>query len=176
MKLSPGLSRPRFASALPRQAPAIAVGLLLGAAAVWVAVYWLGKVIAPRPVASLPESRPAQRPVADAAALRIFSSGGAAQPGASLGNVVVTGVFASADGRGFATFRLAQGAKGVRVGQEVMPGVTLARVEKERVVLGAGGVEHSLTLLKERPPAMAGAAPANTPTANHAAPAAHRDH
>lgn len=176
MKLRPRLPTTRVASALPRRLPAIVASLAMGLAAIWVAAYWLSKIVAPRPVANLPDTRQVERAVGSDLALRVFAASGAAQPGTVPANIVLTGVFAGQDGRGFATFRLPQGAKGALVGQEVVPGVTLARAEKERVVLRASGVEHNLALVKERPTVAANASPANTATPNNAVPTASRDH
>jgi hypothetical protein len=62
-------------------------------------------------------------------------------------------VFATPDGRGFATFRLARGPVAALAGQEVAPGVTLARIAPDHVVLRGASGEQRLELTKRRPEA-----------------------
>lgn len=147
--MNPRLTQTRqfMAAHLPRNAPGRVVGWLVGFLAILLAANWLTRIGAPRPVASLKETRVAATPPSLEPIYRIFGvqTGTAAQTG----SLVLTGVFASSDGKGFATFRLPQGQVAAIEGREVMPGVRLLRVERNQVVLGTAAGEQRLPLIKE---------------------------
>jgi hypothetical protein len=121
----------------------VAIALLLG--------YWLAKLTAPRPVARLPATQNMARAPSTDAALRLFGLVDTAAAGPA--NISLTGVFATADGRGFATFRMARGPVAALAGQEVLPGVTLARIGTDHVVLRGASGEQRIELTKRRPEA-----------------------
>jgi hypothetical protein len=119
------------------------------AAALGLLAYWSSILLSPRPVAALHASIEAPRSAtAEQDMARIFG----VQPGGVTANVdglVLTGVFAPQGGNGgFATFRTAKGGAGVVVGQEIIPGLRLERVEPMRVVVSSSGQERILDLPK----------------------------
>ncbi len=148
MKPSHLQTRQFLAANLPRNTPGLVVGWLLAILAIVSAATWLTRLSAPRPVASLPESHTAAAPLSLDPVYRLFGEQAGAAP--QMGNVVLTGVFAASDGKGFATFRLPQGQVATLEGREVMPGVSLARVEKDQVVLRTAAGEQRLPLIKEK--------------------------
>jgi hypothetical protein len=147
--MNPRLTQTRqfMAAHLPRNAPGQVVGWLLAILAIVLAANWLTRLIAPRPVASLAETRVAAAPLSLEPIYRIFGVQAGSAP--QTGNIVLTGVFATSDGKGFATFRLPQGQVAALAGREVMPGVSLLRVEKNQVVLGTAAGEQRLPLIKD---------------------------
>lgn len=78
------------------------------------------------------------------------------------GDARLLGVFAERDGAGYALFRLADGPKLVKRGQEVMAGLRLTAVRPDGVTLSDSGGERTLVLRadKQAPAAPPGAAPA----------------
>jgi hypothetical protein len=147
--MNPRLTQTRqfLASHLPRNAPGKVVGWLLAVCAMILASIWLTRLIAPRPVASLAETRVAGAPLSLEPIYRIFGVQSGAAP--QTGNIVLTGVFSTPGGKGFATFRLPQGQVAALAGREVMPGVRLLRVEKNQVVLSTASGEQRLPLIKD---------------------------
>lgn len=119
----------------------------LAACALGLAAYWIDRLVSPRPVAVLPVSLQAPRSAtAEQDMARVFGvQGGAVE--ASLDGVALTGVFAPQYGNGgFATFRTAKGGAGVTVGQEIIPGLRLTRVEAGRVTVSSASGERILEL------------------------------
>jgi hypothetical protein len=147
--MKPNLSQSRqfLVAHLPRNAPGLAVGWLLAIIAVLLVATWLTRLVAPRPVASLAESPATAAPLALEPIYRLF--GVAAGAVAQTGDIILTGVFAASDGKGFATFRLPQGQVAALEGREVMPGVSLLRVERDHVLLRTAAGEQRLQLIKE---------------------------
>lgn len=124
----------------------------LAACALGLTAYWVNRLVSPRPVAALPVTAQAPRSAnAEQDMARVFG----VQTGsveASLDGVALTGVFAPQGGAGgFATFRTAKGGAGVTVGQEIIPGLRLERVEANRVVVSSSGGERVLELPQPKP-------------------------
>ena len=117
-------------------------------------VFWSTRLISPRPVAVLPTSIEAPRSASserDIARIFGIQAGGVA---ANLDGITLTGVFSPYAGSGgFATFRTAKGGAGVTIGQEIVPGLRLKRLEPGRAVVSSDSGERTLELPK---PKMAG--------------------
>ncbi len=148
--MSPSLAnlRQHLAARLPRDTPGRLVGLIMAILAVALLAYWITRISAPRPVAVLPETRTEAPQLSFDSVYRLF--GVDASAGKVSSNLTLTGVFANANGRGFATFRLPQGHASALEGEEVMPGLTLARVAKDHVVLRGAAGEQRLQLTKDK--------------------------
>lgn len=132
-----GIGSPALLAARLLRLAFIAAGLLLAAV-------WLTRVSAPRPVAALATSAVPGPAPNTAAALKVFGIGVGTAGLAS--GVELTGIYARGDGRGFATFRSPRGALSGVAGDEIEPGVQLARVDADRVVLRVGGADVRLAL------------------------------
>ena len=121
----------------------------IAAAALALAGYWISRIVAPSPVAALPGTVEVPRGATSEQDLaRVF---GLHPEGvdANMDGIVLTGVFAPRSGTGgFATFRTAKGGAGVTVGQEIIPGLRLERVEAGQAVVSSGGHERILELPK----------------------------
>lgn len=124
---------------------------IAGLIALAMVAYWISRLVSPRPVAMLPVKHEAPRSgTAEQDMARLFGI----QPGgvdASLDGIALTGVFANQEGGGFATFRATKGSVGVTVGQEIVPGLRLDRVESGRVMITSGGKQRMLELPKPKP-------------------------
>ena len=91
-------------------------------------------------------------------------------------DVRLLGVFAEANGRGYALFKLPSGPKLVAVGQEITPGAMLKSVQSDAIGIGEGGRERTIPLraaavkTSASPPAAnkATAAPASAPAVKSA--------
>jgi hypothetical protein len=133
---------------------------------------WLGPTSGPRLAAPVAVS---SAPGIEAAHLFGRPAGGGgtagpmAAPSAGAREIRLLGVFAGRDGRGQALVRSgSQPARLVRSGQEIEPGLVLASVEPNAIVISDGGTERRIEL---RVPA--GAAPApGAPAASRALPGA----
>lgn len=118
-------------------------------AALLLAAYWISRLAAPGPVAALPSTAEAPHSASsEQDVARIFGI----QPegvDANMDGIVLTGVFAPHGGTGgFATFRTTKGGAGVTIGQEIIPGLRLERVEAGRAVVSSGGRERIMELPK----------------------------
>ena len=124
----------------------------LAVCALGLTAYWTNRLVSPSPVAALPVTVQAPRSAtAEQDMARVFGvRTGTVE--ASLDGVALTGVFAPQGGKGgFATFRTAKGGAGVTVGQDIVPGLRLERVEATRVVVSSGSGERILELPRTKP-------------------------
>jgi hypothetical protein len=131
-----------------RLAPALAT-LVAGAALALVIAHWGWQIFGPAPRHIAP-SGPAD-PVATIIAADLFSRADvakAATPARAVlpGDARLLGIIAGAQQRGYALFRLADGAKIVAQGQEIAPGVTLVAVEPFVVTIRDGAGERRVAL------------------------------
>lgn len=151
--------------ALARIAAGVLNVLALGALAAVVA-WWGWRAFGPAPVSIVPAA-PAD-PVATLLASGLLAGHGAAAPAApagkeeviATGDTRVVGVFAEANGRGYALFRLASGPKVVAAGQEIAPGAKLVAVRPDGITIRDASGERRIALRGEPPPK---AAPTATP-------------
>lgn len=138
----------RLSATLPRDTPArLARWLMIVLALVLLAV-WINRLLAPRPVGLLPDTRAVAAPIRGDAILWVFGIDGSQTT--TMSNVTLTGVFAGPGGTGFATFRVPKGQVAVLSGGEVVDGITLARVDKDHVVLNTPDGERRVPLTKEK--------------------------
>jgi hypothetical protein len=138
---------PRLPSA---QGMAPRLAALMGVLVLVTLAYWVQRLIAPRPVAALPVDVEVPRRAEAGSEIAALFGVKAASVDARLDGLVLTGVFAGRGARGFATFRTARGGASALVGQEVLPGVRLERVEARRVRLSVNGRESFLELPEPR--------------------------
>jgi len=129
-------------------------------AAIGLAAYWLTRLVSPRPVAALAASVVAPRGSGaeqDMARVLGVQAGGVES---NLDGIILTGVFAPHGGNGgFATFRTGKGGAGATVGQEIVPGLRLERIEPGRVIVATGRGERVLELPKPKLEALGPAGP-----------------
>lgn len=118
-------------------------GLMLLCALVLLAS-WVSHLFAPRPVAALPNTGSIATSITPDQALRIFGVGSAQKT--QITGIELTGIYAPAQGRGFATFRLPQASKFAFVGDEIQPGMRVMRIQQDHVVYWLDGQEHRLEL------------------------------
>jgi hypothetical protein len=147
MNTSLTLLRQQLAARMPRDMPARVVAVVIVLLALFLVADWVARLSAPRPVASLPETRVAVAPMPVEPANRLL--GIEAGKGPSMTNITLTGVFAAPGGGGFATFRVPKGQVSAVPGGAVQPGVRLARVGKDHVVLDTAAGEQRVNLTKE---------------------------
>jgi hypothetical protein len=138
------MSRPALFDALIRR-----LGTLFAVMAILLASRWLTELTAPRPVGKLPAAPAAPTDNGDRMIGRIFGIG-ETKPVATDG-LLLTGMFATSKGGGFATFRTPGGAVSTFAGDEVMPGVLLKAVERDRVTVLVAGVPKELMLVVNSP-------------------------
>jgi hypothetical protein len=128
---------------LPPLALAWAI-LALVAAVAWWSWYWLS----PAPVHRTPP--PITDPVATIAASGFLNDGPQADPVVDApglpGDLRLLGTFAQKEGRGYALFRSASGARMVASGTELAPGFRLLSVAPDGVVVRDAGGEHFMAL------------------------------
>jgi hypothetical protein len=137
-----------------------------------VIAHWVWQIVGPARV-RVPAAPPAD-PVAALLASGLWASGSAAPPAAPDqdapqvlgGDVRLLGVFAEADGRGYALFRLPSGARLVAAGQNIASGATLAAVLPDGIRVREAAGERNI--------ALRGPAPASTPAAPKVASTAPR--
>jgi len=122
----------------------------------FVIAYWLWQLFGP-PRVHIPPATPAD-PASVLLASGLFTRGAAnsnattdAAPQALGGDARLLGVFAEADDRGYALFRLSSGPKLVAVGQEIAPGATLAAVRPDGIVVREAVGERSIGLRNAQP-------------------------
>ncbi|NTV97143.1 MAG: hypothetical protein HGA75_17300, partial [Thiobacillus sp.] len=87
--------------------------------------------------------------VSQAAVMKVFGLGGG--QGAQAVGIELTGLYARADGRGFATLRTPRGPLSGIAGEEILPGVRLRQVGNDHVILMIDGSERRLELLVTPP-------------------------
>ncbi|MCU0810370.1 MAG: hypothetical protein MUE59_04910 [Thiobacillaceae bacterium] len=112
--------------------------------AVLLAGSWLSELTAPRPVAELPSTAMVQSESATGSISRLFAT--ADVKSADVEGLQLTGVYAGTRGGGFATIATRTGNVHVFPGDEVVPGIVLKHIERDRVTLLASGVEKELML------------------------------
>ena len=146
--------------------------LVAGAALALVVAHWAWKLFAPSP-AALPATGP-ENPAATIVAANLFggaaapSSNGAAPAEAALGaDTRLLGIIAEPGERGYALFRMPNGAKLVAIGAEIANGATLVSVDRDGATVrdGAGSRRVLLRGTAASPPAVAAAASARAPSA-----------
>lgn len=115
--------------------------------------FWLTDLTAPRRVAALAFRAAPEQTVNKESVLKVF--GMASGPTAQINGIELTGLYARADGQGFATFRTPGGLVSGIAGMAVRPGVQLRQIGADHVILTENGTEHRLAL-----PAASAAAPA----------------
>ena len=118
------------------------LGLAVALGAIVLAGHWLTELSAPRPVARLPSAALVQP---EAGNLIPLFGGGEAHTQAIEG-LTLSGVFAGSRAGGFATFRTPAGAVSIFPGEEVVPGVTLKQIERDRVILQSAATTKELLL------------------------------
>ncbi len=156
-----------------------ALNVLAWAALAAVIAWWGWRAFGPAPVHIVPAA-PAD-PVATLLASGLLAGPGAASPAApagkeeviATGDTRVVGVFAEANGRGYALFRLASGPKVVAAGQEIAPGAKLVAVRPDGITIRDASGERRIALRGEPPPKAAAptAAPAKAAVATLRNPA-----
>jgi hypothetical protein len=131
------------------RAAAIVATLAAWALLAVVVAYWLWKLVAP-PQVHIPPAAP-DDPASVLLASGLFSRGAppasaAEVPQALPGDARLLGVFAEADDRGYALFRLSSGPKLVAAGQEIAPGATLAGVRPDGIVVREATGQRNMSL------------------------------
>jgi hypothetical protein len=144
------------------------LGVAIAVSAIILASRWLTELTSPRPVAKLPSAALAQPETSITTFGRLFGAN-ETRPEVVEG-LRLTGVFAGSRGGGFATFLTRDGAVSVFSGDEVVPGVRLKQIERDRVILLTADAKRELLLSGDREPAagapiQAGATPAQTAAA-----------
>lgn len=143
----------------------LGVAVVLGG--IILASQWLTELTAPRPVARLPSAAAIQPETSSKTIGRLFGAS-EARPQVVEG-LQLTGVFVGSKGGGFATFHTRTGAVSAFPGDEVVPGVRLKQIERDRVILLATDSMKELLLNGDRGPT--GAVPvqaAASPNSRHA--------
>jgi hypothetical protein len=113
-------------------------------AAVILAAWWLTRLTAPRPVAELASVVIAQPESGTGSISRLFATANVQSPDTE--GLQLTGVYAGTRGGGFATIHTRTSDVHVFPGDEVVPGVVLKQIERDRVILLSSGVEKELML------------------------------
>ena len=131
------------------RAAAIVATLAAWAFLAVVVAYWLWKVVAP-PQVHIPPAPP-DDPASVLLASGLFSRGAAPAAAAEVPQALpadarLLGVFAEAENRGYALFRLSSGPKLVAAGQEIAPGATLASVRPDGIVVREATGERNMSL------------------------------
>jgi hypothetical protein len=124
------------------------LGVAIALGAIILASRWLTELSAPRPVASLPSAALVPPESSIKTIGRLFGTS-ETRPQAVEG-LRLTGVFAGSKGGGFATFQTHTGAVSVFPGDEVVPGVTLKQIERDRVILYTADSKRELLLNEDR--------------------------
>ena len=149
-----------------RLGPLLAWSLALAVTA-WVAADLFWRFTAPRPpalpVASLADPQQAAQAIATRHLMGQGPAAGAPTQVAAPGRYTVQAVVTGAAGRpGWAIVAIDGGAQqGVVEGQEIRPGVTLARVAGDGVELTVGGARQRVALAERGAPAAAPGTPAS---------------
>lgn len=106
--------------------------------------WWLTQLTAPRPVGRLPAMPTAPQESGLDAVAKLFGVGEARS--SVDGELELVGIFMGSRGGGFATFNTRKGAISAFQGDEVVPGVQLKRLERDRVLLLSAGTLRELPL------------------------------
>lgn len=106
--------------------------------------WWLTQLTAPRPVGRLPAMPTAPQESSLDAIVKLFGVGEARS--SVDGDIQLAGIFMGSRGGGFATFHTRKGAISAFQGDEVVPGVQLKRLERDRVILLSAGMQRELPL------------------------------
>lgn len=109
------------------------LGFVIALAAILLASRWLTEMTAPRPVARLPAVAQAPGENGSKSIRRLF--GASETQAQATDGLFLTGVFAGSKGGGFAIIRTPKGMVSVFPGDEVVPGIKLKQIEKDRVLL-----------------------------------------
>jgi Type II secretion system protein C len=120
------------------------IGVAIALGAIILAGWWLTELTAPRPVARLPSATFVQPETSIKTMARLFGVS-EARPQAVEG-LRLTGVFAGSKGGGFATFHTRSGAVSVFPGDEIVPGVRLKQMERDRVIVLTADTQRELRL------------------------------
>jgi len=107
---------------------------------------WLSELTAPRPVAELPSTAMVQSELATGSISRLFASASVQAEVVAVEGLQLTGVYSGTRGGGFATINTRTGNVHVFPGDEVVPGIVLKHIERDRVILLVSGVEKELML------------------------------
>jgi hypothetical protein len=129
------------------------LGVAVGLGAIVLAGWWLTELTAPRPVATL-SSVALVHPEASMKTVGKLFGVDDIRPQAVEG-LRLTGVFAGSKGGGFATFHTRTGEVSAFPGDEVVPGVRLKQIERDRVILTTAAAQRELLLTDIRVPAAA---------------------
>ena len=152
------------------------LGIAIAFGVVILAIRWLTELTAPRPVAKLPTVALVQTEISSKAISRLF--GVAETQTQAVEGLRLTGVFVGSRGGGFATFHTPNGGVSVFSGEEVVPGIRLNQIERDRVILLTPDAKRELRLSEHREaggstpaptgadPAQAGATPAQAGAAS----------
>jgi len=119
--------------------------------AVLLAGSWLSELTAPRPVAELPSTAMVQSESATGSISRLFAT--AEVKSEDIEGLQLTGVYSGTRGGGFATITTRTGNVHVFPGDEVVPGIVLKHIERDRVILLVSGVEKELMFPETAAPA-----------------------
>jgi hypothetical protein len=119
--------------------------------AVLLAGSWLSELTAPRPVAELPSTAMVQSESATGSISRLFAT--ADVKSEDIEGLQLTGVYSGTRGGGFATITTRTGNVHVFPGDEVVPGIVLKHIERDRVILLVSGVEKELMFPETAVPA-----------------------
>lgn len=142
-------------NALARAAAGV-LTVLAWAALAAVVAWWGWRAFGPAPVHIVPAA-PAD-PVATLLASGLLAGPGAPAPAApakdetlATGDTRVVGVFAEANGRGYALFKLASGPKVVAAGQDIAPGAKLVAVRPDGITIRDASGERRIVLRGDAP-------------------------
>ncbi|MEP7061964.1 MAG: hypothetical protein ABI881_06180 [Betaproteobacteria bacterium] len=164
--MNAALDAPRVSRSLLPLLATLAAALFLA----WVIAYWGWRWLVPAPPQVLPTEP--RDPVASIVASGWLAADapivatGAAPPSTLSGDVRLLGVFAEADGGGYALFRLPSGPRLVKKGGEIASGSTLVDIEPWTIRIRDASGERTIAL---RPVATAqsAASPRITPAARN---------
>jgi hypothetical protein len=120
-------------------------------AGIILAAWWLTRLTAPRPVAELPSAIIAQPESGTGTISRLFAT--ADVKSEDIEGLQLTGVYSGTRGGGFATITTRTGNVHVFPGDEVVPGIVLKHIERDRVILLVSGVEKELMFPETAVPA-----------------------
>lgn len=124
------------------------IRVLIWALMLVLVAWWVSVLTSPRPVANLP-ARGAYI-VEDyhaSSLIRLFGAKAGKVHGDD-GSLRLVGVFANERGNGFATFITREGSVSVLAGREIVPGVVLKKIHKDRVTVLHTGVMTEISLIE----------------------------
>ena len=129
------------------------LGVAIALGAIILASRWLTELTAPRPVARLPSVALVPPETSIKTIARLF--GVSETHPEAIEGLRLTGVFVGSKGGGFATFHTRTGEVSMFPGDEVVPGVRLKQIERDRVILLTSDAKRELLLSEYREPAAA---------------------